>query len=103
VSDLAFKVAARRTEPITFSFEDDPHEYSFVPPKTASMVLPMLDADSDVGAAKAAFDWLDDGLSEEDQKRIADRLRDPKDNLDIPSVEEVVEALVERVSARPTT
>jgi hypothetical protein len=103
VTDLDFKVAKRRRQPITFSLEGDDHEYSFKPPKTAAMVLPMLDSDSDLGAAKAAFDWLDQGLSKEDQDRISARLKDEDDDLDIATIEEVVEALTERVTGRPTT
>jgi hypothetical protein len=103
MADLSFKVATRRVEPVTFDLSPDPHEYSFVPPKQADMVLPMLGAESDLVAAKAAFEWLDNGLSEEDQDRISKRLKDPKDDLDIDTIEEVVTALVEQVSGRPTT
>jgi hypothetical protein len=103
VSDLAFKVAKRRKDPVTFTLEGDDHEYTFVPPKTADMVLPMLDADDELGAAKAGFGWLDDGLSKEDQDRITARLKDHDDDLDISTLEDIIEALVERVSARPTT
>ena len=103
MADLSFKVAARRVDPITFDLGGDDHEYSFVPPKQADMVIPMLGADSDLVAAKAAFEWLDSGLSTEDQDRISARLKDPKDDLDIDTIEEVVTKLVEQVSARPTT
>lgn len=103
MSDLSFKVATRRTDPVTFEFEGEDHEYSFTPPKQASMVLPMLGADSDMEAAKAAFEWLDNGLSESDRERVTARLKDPNDSLDIPNIEEVVTGLVEFVSARPTT
>lgn len=103
MSDLSFKVAQRRTDPITFDLEGDEHVYSFVPPKQADMVLPMLNAGDDMAAARAAFAWLDNGLSDEDQERITARLKDKDDNLDIDIIEEVVTGLVERVSARPTT
>lgn len=103
MADLSFKVAKRRTDAITFDLEGDKHEYSFVPPKQADMVLPMLDAENDLMAAKAAFEWLDNGMSEEDRAHLAARLRDPKDDLDIDTVEEVVTALVEKTGGRPTT
>jgi len=103
VSDLSFKVAKRRTDAITFDLEGSAHVYSFVPPKQAAMILPMLDAESDLEAAKAAFEWLDTGLSQEDQDHLSGRLKDPKDDLDIDILEEVVSGLVERVSGRPTT
>jgi hypothetical protein len=102
-TDLSFKVAARDSSTITFDLEGDKHVYSFEPPKQALMVLPAINGGSDLAAAKAAFDWLDEGLSEEDQKHMRDRLMDKEDNLDIDSVEEVVGALVEYISGRPTT
>ena len=102
VADLSFKVAKRRTDTITFELEGDDHVYSFAPPKQAAMVLPMLDADGDMEAARAAFAWLDKGLSEEDQTRISTRLRDPEDDLDIPVLEEIIEGLVEATGGRPT-
>jgi hypothetical protein len=103
MADLSFKVAKRRTDAITFDLEGSKHEYSFVPPKQATMVLPMLEARSDLEATKYAFEWLDNGMSEEDRKHLSDRLRDPKDDLDIPHLEEVITAIVERVSGNPTT
>jgi hypothetical protein len=103
MADLSFKVAKRVTDTITFDLEGDEHVYSFVPPKQAAMVLPMLDADSDMEAARAAFAWLDTGMSEDDRAHMEARLRDPKDDFDIPTLEEIVEGLVEAVSGRPTT
>jgi hypothetical protein len=103
VSDLSFKVAKRRRDAITFDLEGNDRVYSFTPPKSADMVIPMLEAETEMIAAKAAFDWLDQGLSEDDRAHIAARLRDQDDDLDIDTVEEVVAALVERVSGRPTT
>ena len=102
MSDISFKVAKRRKEVITFDLEGSDHQYEFTPPKQADMVLPMLDADSDLMAAKAAFEWLDNGLSEADQKHISDRLKDKEDDLDIDTIEEIVTSLVEHVSGRPT-
>lgn len=103
MADLSFKVAPRRTEAITFDLQGNDREYSFVPPKQADMVLPMLGAENDLMAAKAAFEWLDSGLSEEDRAHISARLKDPKDDLDIDTIEEVVTALVEKAGGRPTT
>lgn len=104
MADLSFKVAIRRKDVITFDLGDDEHVYSFVPPKQADMVLPMLDADGDdLLAAKAAFSWLDDGMSEEDRAYLTARLKDKEDDLDIDTIEEVVTSLVERVSGHPTT
>jgi hypothetical protein len=103
MADLAFKVAARRRDPITFTLEGDEHEFVFTPPKQAAMVMPVMQSSSDIDAARAAFGWLDKGLSQEDQDRITKRLMDPEDDLDIDAVETIVEGLIEAVSGRPTT
>lgn len=104
MTDLSFKVAKRRTKPITFDIEGDDHIYKFTPPKTAEMVLPMMDAaDNEMLSSKAAFEWLDMGLSEDDAKRIEDRLRDPKDDFDILQLQDIVVGLVEMSGGRPTT
>jgi hypothetical protein len=103
MADLKFGVAKRRTEPVTFELEGSDREYVFTPPKQAGMVLPMFEAITDIDEAKPAFEWLDEGLSEEDREHIYARLKDPKDDLDIENIGEVVSGLVEFVSNRPTT
>lgn len=103
MADVAIKVAKRRREPVTFTLEGKDREYSFKPPKQASMVLPMMDAEDDLTAAKEAFAWLDRGLSEDDRAHIKARLDDEEDDLDFPSIEDTVTSLVEYLSARPTT
>jgi hypothetical protein len=52
---------------------------------------------------KSTFDWLGQGLSDEDNERVIRRLRDPKDDLDVDTLSTVVERLSEKVAARPTT
>ena len=102
--DIAFDVPVRDKNPLRFTLKGKSHVLVFQPPKQAVMVLPMLDAKEDIEAAKAAFEWLDDGLSEDDQKHIEDRLRDEKDDLDIDTITEVVKGLVAKISGgRPTT
>lgn len=103
MSDVSFKTAKKRRGPVTFDLEGDSHEYTFKPPKTAAMVLPMLDAEDDLEAAKAAFAWLDKGMSEEDRAHLTARLYNEDDDLDIEDLEDVVAGLVEKVSGRPTT
>lgn len=128
MSDLEFEVAVRRAKPITFRLggqamlepaapedEDgksaeavygkDNHEYVFTPPKNAVMLMPLIESTGDSGVAmtKSTFDWLGQGLSEEDNDRLKRRLRDPKDDLDIDTLSEVLEKLSEKVSGRPTT
>ena len=126
MSDLEFDVAVRRSEPITFTLkgaatallepgdEDsarpevrgvDDHEYVFNPPKTAVMIMPLMNGGDASGLAltRATFDWLGEGLSKEDNDRLLARLRDIKDDLDTSTVEKVIEKLTERVAGRPTT
>lgn len=98
MSDLEFTTAKRRREPITFTLDGD--EYTFTPVKTAGAVLGVVHDGED--ELKALFDWFDEGLSEEDSQRIENRLRDPDDDLDIPDVANVIRALLEKVSGRPT-
>ena len=102
MSDLSFKVATRRTDPVTFDLEGSERKYSYTPQKQAAMVLPMLGADDDMEAAKAAFAWLEDGLSADDAAHILGRLKDPKDDLDFDAIEDIVTGLVEFIAARPT-
>jgi hypothetical protein len=103
VSDLSFKARKRDRSPVSFDIEGDKHTYEFKPPKTAKMVVPMLDSDNDLDAAKAFFGWLDEGLSEEDREHLLARLRDDEDDLDFEDLEDIVEGIVEEVSGRPTT
>lgn len=116
MTDLQFQVAKRRTQPITFTLGVEPgekvtkeaeHVYSFTPPKTAMMMMPMLDAEdgmSDLEMTKATFDWLGEGLGKADMERIKKRLRDPKDGLDIDTLGEVIQGLSEKINGdRPST
>jgi hypothetical protein len=107
VTDLSFKARKRNTKPVTFDLgeapDGDTREYSFQAPKTAALVLPMLDAEDDMGAAKSAMEWLDQGLSQEDLAHIVARLKDPEDDLDFEVIEDLIAGIVEKVSGRPTT
>lgn len=123
MSDLEFDVAKRRAEPITFrlggdtllepAHDEEParygredHEYVFTPPKSAVMLMPILEPDGDnegLGLTKATFDWLGTGLSIEDRERVIGRLKDQRDDLDIDTLTEIVSKLSERVAGRPTT
>lgn len=113
MADLEFDVAVRRHEPITFTLglapgDTEKHVYTFVPPKSAVMLMPILETSSSGGErnmdlTKATFDWLGDGMSEEDNERIKSRLKDKNDDLDVDTLSKVVEGLSEKVSARPTT
>ena len=129
MADLEFTVGKRRTKPITFHLggerlvsvaveedeeagieakpevrAEDDHEYSFKPPKTALMLMPILDGSDEggMGMTKATLNWLGEGLTEDENQRILKRLKDPKDDLDLEHLTDVIKALSERVAGRPT-
>lgn len=103
VSDLSIKVAKRRRKPITFDLEGSDHQYTYTPQKQANMVLPMLESEDDLEAAKAGFDWLGRGLSKEDMDHLVARLKDEEDDLDFDVLEDLIEGLVEKTGGNPTT
>lgn len=107
MTDLSFKVAARRREPITFDLGGDDYVYTFKPPKQAGVFMPIINATDDdnagMSAARAAFAWLDKGLSEKDQAHMEARLRDEDDDLDFDTLGDVINGLMEAVAGRPTT
>lgn len=103
VTDLSFDVAKRDRRPVTFTLQGDAHEYSFTPPKNVVAAFAFLDGGSELEVARGTFEWLDAGLSDDDQDRIEKRLKDPEDDLDIDNLSEVVEKLQEYISGRPTT
>lgn len=105
MADMEFAVAQRRKQPITFTLAGDDHEYMFTPPKTAVMLLPIIQSaeETQAGMLRASFEWLGDGLSEEDNLRIVARLKDDEDGFDIEDLGKVSQGLSEKVAARPTT
>lgn len=101
----SFSIAKKQRKPIPFTIDGDEHEYTFKPPKQAVAFLPIItSAEDEVNEAKVAFDWLSEGLSDDDNARIIARLKDPKDDLDIEDVAGIVNGLMEDASGeRPTT
>lgn len=98
-----FTTAKRKAKPITFTLDGD--EYTFTPPKTAEMVLPIMETqgDQDVAALKAQFDWLGNGLPDDQHQRLVSRLKDPEDDLDFDQIENVLGWVTKQVAGRPTT
>jgi hypothetical protein len=100
-----FTTAKRRTKPIVFDLDGD--TYHFTAPKTAGMVLTVID-NGEAGdanspfAAKATLDWLSQGLPDEENARLIERLRDPKDDFDFPDLGPIIEYLVEQATGNPT-
>lgn len=95
---IEYTTAERRNEPIKFKL--DGREFEFNPPKIAMHILDMMDGDEEAGGAM--LDWLGNGLSEEDDKFISDRLRDPADKFDMPDLIKLIQMLLEKVIGRPT-
>ena len=104
MANKQFTTAKRRTKPVEFDLDE--HTYHFTPPKTAGMVLDVItDGAGDVNspaAAKAALDWLSNGLPEEENARLISRLRDPDDDFDFPDLGPIIEFLVEEATGNPT-
>lgn len=103
-----FKVATRRSEPVRFRVDGDDHEYVFVAPKQATLLLSAVafdptDAAGALPMVKGMFDWLDAGLGVEQAARIEARLRNPDDDLDVDTLTEIIKWLTEQTSGRPTT
>lgn len=100
-----FTSGSKPRKPLTFALDD--RTFTFTPPKLAGMVLDLLDGSDDEeasnNAAQAAFDWLSDGLPEEESELLVARLRDPDDPLDLPDVVEIIRWLLGKVADRPTT
>lgn len=93
---LEFTTAKRRHEPITFIL--DGRAFNFTPPKLAGAVLDAMDSED----SGAMLDWFAGGLSDEDETFVANRMRDPDDDLDVDDIARIVQSLIEKVVGRPT-
>lgn len=105
---LDFVPPRREVVTIPFRLAPDSHVYRFTAPKIAVALMPVLEGhaggeDEGLGVTASTFDWLGQGLSEDDNKRIVARLRDPQDDLDLDTLGQVVRGLMEKIGQRPTT
>ena len=98
---MEFTTAKRRVKPITFKIDGE--DYAFTPPKQAPVLLAFLDGGTEAEETKAAFDWLGQGLPEDQEARIIARLRDPDDDFDLENLRVVLDWIMEQVAGRPTT
>jgi len=104
-----FQTATRRNRVIEFMIDAD--EFHFKPPKRISLVLDSIgmtdgsdeDIDPRLAPVKSMFDWLGQGLPDEESDRLIQRMRDPHDDLDIDDVADIVKWLMEQVAGRPTS
>jgi hypothetical protein len=93
----AFTTATKRRKPISFTV--DGTEFEFTAPKQAGMILDYLESGDEIGAL---FDWVNEGLGEDQAKVLEDRLKDPDDDFDIDELTKIAEWLVEQATGRPT-
>lgn len=99
-----FTTAARNPQVIEFSLDGE--VFTFTPPKMAIMIMPMLvpTNSGDADQFRATMEWLDMGLPEPQQERIAARLKDPADPFDVePDLGNIIKYLMEQITARPTS
>lgn len=79
------------------------HVYRFNPPKSVVAILPVLRGNGgDEGQVAGAFQWMMQGLSEEDAERIYTRLSDEDDPLDMEDLMRALRQLTKAVTKRPT-
>lgn len=102
-----FTPKARKVKPIAFQIDnaqtgtDD--EYTFTPPKLAEGMLPVLEGDGDgEGMTTAVWQWLRNGLGDDQYAHLRGRLTDPDDHLDVEQVAEITQWLVGEATGRPT-
>lgn len=107
MTETHFAIPRRSTEVIQFTLDGpDPGgpvdgPYTWTPQKRASLIVPMIGGESVQGAT---YEWLRDGLPENQRDRIAERLADPKDHLDWDTIGKITDMLADKVSGnRPTT
>ncbi len=86
------------TEPIEFELDGD--TYSFTPQKTTALAVSGLNGGSE--QIKGQLNWLGAGLSDEQAKKILDRLLDPADDLELVTVIQIVGFLLGEMAGRPT-
>lgn len=98
---LSYQTPQRRVAPIPFNL--DGRQFNFYPPKRAGIILGILDSKDTgtIGATGAFFDWLGQGLSEDDNNFLVARLKDPNDDLDLDTIADIARDLMERASDTP--
>lgn len=108
LTPLEFAVEKRAVVTIPFNLKNPDgsiESYEFTAPKSAVMVMPVIefDGDNDREIMKATFEWLGVGLPIAQRERLIGRLKDPEDDLDIPTLSSIIEGLVERIGELPPT
>ena len=97
---FSYTTKRRERETIVFNIDDD--EFHFTPPKTAATTLDLVAAEDDMDRVQIMFDWLGNGLPDEENELLIARLRDNDDGLDMDTLNELVGDLMSTATGRPT-
>ena len=105
---LDIAVPKRERVHVPFRLSGDPHIYHFRAPKIAVMLLPVIEGKGAFSAMgpemlSATLDWLGVGLSEDDNARILTRLKDSEDDLDMDTLNSMIQELASKVGKRPSS
>lgn len=101
-----FKTPDKTREPVEFMIDDE--KFVFTPPKRAGLVLSVLTSGglnrsiTDADSLRDLLNWFSDGLGEEQNQKIMDRLADEEDEFDLPEVTQIARWLASETSGRPT-
>jgi len=109
----SFKASGKNksAEPVTFDIgyeldgNEKVEEFSAVPNKPGAVILDFIaEADSRDGgrAAAALVSFINDALIDDDKKRFAAVIRDPKIDVEIETLAGICEYLVSEYASRPT-
>lgn len=100
MSNLTFKSAKKRATAEPIEFQLDGEMFMFTPPKRIAMFLAADEPTHE--QVRVQLNWLSAGLPKDQAERIKSRLMDFDDPLEVTTLLEVVGALIEEATGRPT-
>lgn len=101
-----FSTKSRERRQIEFTLDGE--TFTFTPPKRAELIMSVIAEDglnskgTDTDSIRDMLNWLGDGLGETQAASLLARLRDPDDDLDLDTVNEIARYLLGQSSNRPT-
>jgi hypothetical protein len=102
----SFETKAREKQVV--EFELDGETFRFTPPKRAELIMSVVSSvgldgrATETDSVRDLMNWIGEGLSEEQAKRIFDRLTDTNDDFDLDQLNEIARYLLGQSSNRPT-